>query len=54
MSALKNPKAPHNQPFNLNGRKNQTKKRSWWSSLSPTYWRDRNKKPAAKAASTEE
>lgn len=34
---------PANQPFNLNGRRNLTKKRSWWSTLSPTYWRTATK-----------
>lgn len=31
MSAQENPKAPHNQPFNIGaGIKNKTKKNAWW------------------------
>ena len=38
MTARENPKAPHNQPFNITGKKNKTKVRSWWCASSSTYW----------------
>lgn len=41
-TARTNPNAPHNQPFQLNGRKS-SKLRSWWNAGSPTYWRNARK-----------
>ncbi len=38
------PKNPANQAFVGAGKKNLTKKRSWWAVSSPTYWANRNKK----------
>lgn len=29
-SVMHHPKAPHNQPFQLNGVKNKTKSKAWW------------------------
>lgn len=40
------PNAPHNQPFVGAGRKNLTKKHSWWSATSSNYWRNAKKKKA--------
>lgn len=42
MKAMENPKAPHNQPFQLNGVKKVTKK-SRWNPSSPTYWANKKK-----------
>lgn len=36
-TARENPKAPHNQPFQLNPEKKPMKK-SRWNPSSPTYW----------------
>ncbi len=44
MKARENPKSPCTQAFQLNGRKNLTKVRSWWNAASPTYWANRKKK----------
>ncbi len=27
---MNHPNTPHNQPFNVNGRRNLTKRRAWW------------------------
>jgi len=46
------PKNPANQPFNGKGRRNLTKKDSWWNAASGKYWRNAQKaktKPAEKA-----
>lgn len=32
---------PANQPFNINGRRNLTKKKSWFYADSPNYWAKR-------------
>jgi hypothetical protein len=41
MSALNNPKAPHNQVFQITG--NKTSKLSWWNPAAPHYWRGKKK-----------
>ena len=51
VSALENPKAPHNQPFNIFGTKNKTKVTSWWNSTSPTYWRNKRREKVQANAS---
>lgn len=43
-------KNPANQPFVGAGRKNLTKKNSWWNASSGTFWRNRSKPKAKKAA----
>ncbi len=41
---LTHPNAPHNQPFQLRaGRRNLTKKNSWWNPLSQNYFRNAKK-----------
>jgi hypothetical protein len=43
-SVMYHVKAPHNQPFNVNGRRNLTKKNSWWNTASSSHWRNAQKK----------
>lgn len=43
VTALENPKAPHNQQFNVGARRNKTKVNSWWNVSSSTYWRNKRK-----------
>ena len=47
------PSNPGNQPFVGAGRKNLTKKNSWWQVGSPKYWRNAGKKPTKKTTSEE-
>lgn len=42
MKAMENPRAPHNQPFQLKGAKKALKK-SIWNPSSPTYWASKKK-----------
>ena len=45
--AMNHPNAPHNQPFNINGKRCQSKTRTRWNAGSPTFWRSKSKeKPA--------
>lgn len=46
VSARENPRAPHNQPFSINGKRNKTKVNSWWNASCPTYWRNKRKDQA--------
>lgn len=38
-TALENPKAPHNQPFNINGSACRSKTNTWSNPKSDKYWR---------------
>ena len=50
---LTHPNAPHNQPFQGAGRKNLTKKNSWWSVTSSNYWRNAKKPKKDRAEKAE-
>ena len=43
-TARENPKAPHNQPFNINGKRSKSKVNSWWNAGASSYWRNVRRK----------
>ena len=47
------PNNPAAQPFNVGARPNKTKKHSWWSVTSSTYWRNARKPKKDKAEKAE-
>ena len=44
---------PAAQPFNVGARPNKTKKHSWWSVTSSSYWRNARKPKKDKAEKAE-